>query len=321
MVGFLTFFAVAISGFLLYRMASEVFCCLDLVEKIGRMGGRREVKGITKAGFSACKSTLPSVLRRHSLQKWLSKNNVRWRSLEEVRESEVASNVVERFVRMGLVSPPKGGLKKVVSSLLLLDGGMSRSVDPQIFERRMGKRSVDEDSILRAEEETREEVGRREAMRGARVETEEVKRAVKEYVESGEGWGYSPSGHRFCVRARWEAEREDEEIRVFLERKEARKRLLGEELRKLGVERRGDSSLCRLYEQGRAGMEAEEVAKKMAHVKWLHEWVWEKYSSAVEREVSETAEEEGFFSGIYSSATRTVQQREEFRPPEKWPWL
>lgn len=113
-------------------------------------------------------------------------------------------------------------------------------------------------------------------------------------------------------------------------------------LKRLGLERRADSSLCSDFEAGRTRMSAPVVAEVCARFRYFYggfseefEAAWKGRVEEIERCVQEIKRDEGrYYTGIYADAIREVcgngiytfgEAKEDlagdFPAPRVWPWI
>ena len=176
-----------------------------------------------------------------------------------------------------------------------------------------------EDEVRRAEERTRDSLERRRLVEphlpSLLPEVREACAAM--FVRGQEYLSFRVAGDHFCERALSVSD----VIAVDAKAKRAcrRKEELANALLRVQCPRRPDSRLCSNYLHGRTRMTADQVAHKVAHARWLHEYMRGAYRQAVENAVEDLAQgggefddsgdEGGFYPGIYADAVSIVQGR------------
>jgi hypothetical protein len=86
-------------------------------------------------------------------------------------------------------------------------------------------------------------------------------------------------------------------------------------LAKVGCTLRQDSHICREFiENGRGCIN--EIADKMAFLRWLHEYT--DYKNKLEFEIQTQDDKYGFYPGISLVCAQEVQGL--YHPPSQWPW-
>ena len=310
--------------------AASVLGSEDLALEVGRWGAEREVRGIGKAGYAACRSKREGVRRRHCLEKWMmekhAKGEMMWRTVEEAKKCFAVERGIGKWIDMHRKTPPPGGLREVKRVLERIHSAAERSGDASVLLRRLSFVKPDEAGVEAAERETEKEVERRKEVNSVVLKTEKGRRAGEDYVRLGQATlsavGFGSTMIRVCsLEELVEGDRRVEEAEKKVVEREAE---LDNALERVGCKRRGDSVLCSAFVAGRKVGKfgtADEVASKMAHVRWLHEYVGWKYKAAVDGMVETFAEEEGFYPGIFREAANAVQRLPEFSPPKEWPWM
>jgi hypothetical protein len=202
------------------------------------------------------------------------------------------------------------------------------SCDEDLFLYHLGQcRGRDQltNKLEQAEARTRDSVERRASIE-AHLLLPEVREACEDFVRGHPHVSLHVAGVFLHGRTSSVADvlALDANARRVTERKVA----LAEALQSVQCPQRSDSRLCSDYLRGCTRLTAEQVAHKVAHARWLHEYMHGAYKKAVDGEARSLAadrddsdDEGGYYSGIYTDATRIVQRRREFAPPERWPWM
>jgi len=129
-------------------------------------------------------------------------------------------------------------------------------------------------------------------------------------------------------RSRQRANRKKGALKGKVTRKRNRQELESERsarletaLQRLGLKRRGDSTLCEGYIEGKIECywTADAVAEKMAQMKYLHEYTGGAYVRRVREDCDLIASVEGPFRGMRRVVGVRVQRDWDY--PREWPWL
>ena len=328
--------------------STSVFGTEDLVlliaSKVRDEQSLRSLRALTRACFAVLRVRAPAFSRRRVLERWLKSHSERWKTVGDVMTCAAAKGVCRRYVSLSYTTSPRGGLRAVAARMEEVEEGARASCDAELFLHHLGTRlllrgisarSLDQEEmegeVRRAEERTRDSLERRRLVEphlpSLLPEVREACAAM--FVRGQEYLSFRVAGDHFCERALSVSD----VIAVDAKAKRAcrRKEELANALLRVQCPRRPDSRLCSNYLHGRTRMTADQVAHKVAHARWLHEYMRGAYRQAVENAVEDLArgegdsddseDEGGFYSGIYADAVRIVQGRREFAPPGRWPWM
>ena len=273
------------------------------------------------------------MLRRRKLQLWLGKKLVRWHSVSELLANNGTRGLFRRFLDWSYITMPKGGMKKITADLCTLNGIISSSTYEclacQVIDsgHYNGIKIDDEiDTIKKAIDAA--------VCRKCQLEpyadniNNDIKKLAEEYIIRGTTYSADTGSTIKNVETLLQAKQEIQDRRC-------RKNMLHDALAKVGCTFRNDSKLCHRYLHKHIyptfNMNADEIAHKMAYMKWLHEHVNIAYKKKIEETVHDIAlqnndddeyeQNDGFYSGIYLDVAKKVQQLPEFQTPSKWPWL